>query len=286
MNAINNISGVKIRQVLVTVELAKLYLAMNTSNRPINKGQVKLLSRQMTAGKFKLTTDAIGVSSTGRLVNGQHRLAAVVDSGVACLMLVAEGLEDDSYEYTDRGTPRKISDAMREDPILVTISSFLTRFVWCCQDRIANHDLRLVIDALKPCYQKISHVNVKVRPARTYVLSAALVTMMDADSGKSRITHDFVVSQLESWVSNGTPTRVMWQFLTFVSQPVNRSRTSDCFLKAFHLFDPNSQDNEKLYMKPRTRIVERIRELLPIPAIQREIRHKINPLTGEPIKKA
>jgi len=286
MNAINISGGVKIRQVLVTVDVAKLYLAMNTENRPINKGQVKLLSMQMRAGKFTLTTDAIGISRTGRLVNGQHRLAAVVDSGVPCLMLVAEGLDDESYEYIDRGTPRKIADAMREDPMIVTVAGFLTRFVWCCQDRIANHDLRLVIDGLKPCYDKVSHINIRARPARTYVLSAALVTMLDSDSGKARITHDYVISQLESWVSNKAPTRVMWQFLNFVSQPVNRSRASDCFLKAFHIFDPKSQENEKLYMKPRPKVVERIRELLPIPAIQREIKHAIDPLTGERVKKA
>lgn len=102
----------KMTEVLMTPELAKFYLEMfNVANRPLNKDHVRFLSREMKAGRWKVNGDTISLSSS-RLVDGQHRLHAIVDSGVSILVIVVEDLEDDVFDTKDCGKRRSAADAL------------------------------------------------------------------------------------------------------------------------------------------------------------------------------
>ena len=83
--------NIKIEQV--TPKRAKAWLANNTNNRNVNKNQLNLLVRTILAGGWKLTHQGIALSEDGTIADGQHRLMAVVESGVTCGMSVAYGLK-------------------------------------------------------------------------------------------------------------------------------------------------------------------------------------------------
>ena len=93
-------AGMKIKKVMMTPELAKAYLDLNTRNRSISQNHVRFLSREMQAGRWKLNGDTICLSKT-RLIDGQHRLLAIIDSGMAFPMLVIEELEDEVFDTKD-----------------------------------------------------------------------------------------------------------------------------------------------------------------------------------------
>lgn len=73
-------SGIQL--ISVTPEIAKGWLVFNTNNaRKISKGVVDLYASDMANGRWNVCNDIICFKQ-GVLVNGQHRLQAVVQSGV------------------------------------------------------------------------------------------------------------------------------------------------------------------------------------------------------------
>jgi len=104
-------AGMKIKKVMMTPDLAKAYLELNTRNRSISQNHVRFLSREMQAGRWKLNGDTICLSKT-RLIDGQHRLLAIIDSGMAFPMLVIEELEDEVFDTKDFGKKRSAADVL------------------------------------------------------------------------------------------------------------------------------------------------------------------------------
>lgn len=99
---------------LITPEVAAEYLANNyESNRPVRKTYVSTLAQSMLDGEFVSMngqTIVLGADD-GKLYDGQHRLMAIVQSGVAQEMLVARvdgGIG--TYMSLDAGTPRRAAD--------------------------------------------------------------------------------------------------------------------------------------------------------------------------------
>lgn len=101
--------------VTVTPETAQRWLDGNTVNRRIREAKVNQFARDMTAGHWHLSNDAICFSPDGKLLNGQHRLTAVVRSGVDVVMLVARNMPPVAMTVMDTGSARSASDALKFD---------------------------------------------------------------------------------------------------------------------------------------------------------------------------
>lgn len=101
-----------IQSLLITPELAKDWLERNTRNRPIDARRVQALADAMTAGKFLLTHQGIAFDPSGVLLDGQHRLLAVVRSGVAVRMSVTWGVDQRSLEVIDTGRARSAAQTL------------------------------------------------------------------------------------------------------------------------------------------------------------------------------
>jgi hypothetical protein len=97
----------------ITPEMAKEMLdESNFSNRNIRNGVVNRYAKMMLDGDWKLSPEPIVFATNGRLLNGQHRLSAVVRSGVSCQFSVMTGVEESVFEVLDRGATRNASDAL------------------------------------------------------------------------------------------------------------------------------------------------------------------------------
>src|SRR3954467_14111979 len=64
--------------VEVTPDLAAQWLRANTGNRPVREAHVRSLAEEITADRWKVTHQGIAFSLSGRLMDGQHRLRAVI----------------------------------------------------------------------------------------------------------------------------------------------------------------------------------------------------------------
>lgn len=98
--------------VHVTPEIASGWLELNTKNRSMRQRDVDKYARDMAAGRWLMTGEAIKFDTTGSLIDGQHRLWAIVESGQAVRMMVVTGLEPETQSMMDSGTKRTAADAL------------------------------------------------------------------------------------------------------------------------------------------------------------------------------
>ncbi len=95
---------------MVTPELATQWLEKNTDNRPMRQSHVELLAREMREGKWQLMPDGIAFDTNGVLMNGQHRLWAVVESGMTVPMRVTFDALPGNRLVLDRQAVRNLGD--------------------------------------------------------------------------------------------------------------------------------------------------------------------------------
>lgn len=97
---------------VVTPAVAKRWLARNVRNRRVGQADVDKYARDMTAGKWQITGEAIKFDTNGALSDGQHRLQAVIKSGVSVPMLIVRGVAPGAQEVMDSGRKRSVSDSL------------------------------------------------------------------------------------------------------------------------------------------------------------------------------
>lgn len=129
--------AISIERVFVTRKYAESLLSENfKGNRNINRSHVKELADDMVNGRWVETNDMICINDKGELINGQHRLTAVVESGVPCYFVIATGFPSESFNAMDTGTlTRSFKDQMKQisdDPLKrnSNIVSFIKNIVY------------------------------------------------------------------------------------------------------------------------------------------------------------
>lgn len=117
----------------LTPGIAALALEHNDRNRALTSRQAEVYANAMAEGRWRLSTQGIAFSATGRLIDGQHRCAAVERSAVSVPMLFWFGVSDNEFDIIDTGRSRNAGD-------LISIDG-LTNFV--VRAGIAAAELRL-----------------------------------------------------------------------------------------------------------------------------------------------
>jgi len=98
----------------ITPEMAKSMLECNLeNNRNISKAQVDRYARDMANGKWKLTGETIKFDTLGRLIDGQHRLAAIIKANVPVMQCIATDVDPSSLLVVDSGMIRNTSAIMK-----------------------------------------------------------------------------------------------------------------------------------------------------------------------------
>lgn len=100
------------RTVLVTPAMASEYLTKNYSQRPISRPAVEDHIKNLRGGRFFQTHQGIAFDEAGRLRDGQTRLTAIVESGIAAKLLVTTGLTEEAVMAIDDGRRRSPAQAL------------------------------------------------------------------------------------------------------------------------------------------------------------------------------
>lgn len=77
----------------ITPRIAKTMLSHNTGNRPLRKAVVQRYATDMENGDWQDNGDPIRFDTNGRLIDGQHRLEAVILSDTPIDAWVLRGLK-------------------------------------------------------------------------------------------------------------------------------------------------------------------------------------------------
>lgn len=100
---------------LITPEIAEAMLLRNAGNRRPTYGTVLFYARQMIDGDWRKTGQGILIDENGRLLDGQHRLWAVLQTGVAVWLYVVTGIESSGnmFAFIDASKARTAADSLR-----------------------------------------------------------------------------------------------------------------------------------------------------------------------------
>ncbi|MFJ9039082.1 hypothetical protein ACIRF8_21110 [Streptomyces sp. NPDC102406] len=96
----------------ISPQLAAEWLTRNTNNRPLSKSTVQQLAGQIQRGEWQLTHQGIAFDKDGALIDGQHRLAAIVKAGITVPLTVAHDVPRTAFTVMDTGRKRTGRDAL------------------------------------------------------------------------------------------------------------------------------------------------------------------------------
>ena len=97
----------------ITPEMAKTILTYrNKNNRKYRYNQLAKLSDAIEKGEWKVTNQGLAFDKEGNLIDGQHRLAAVLQTRKTVPMMVATNMPADIFNVVDSGCKRTTGDAL------------------------------------------------------------------------------------------------------------------------------------------------------------------------------
>ena len=97
----------------ITPDMAKKILAhRNKNNRPIRYTHLEKLSDAIEKDEWKVTNQGIAFDHDGNLIDGQHRLAAILQTRKTVKMMVATNMDKGIFDVVDTGSKRSTGDAL------------------------------------------------------------------------------------------------------------------------------------------------------------------------------
>lgn len=100
-----------IQKKLITPTIARQILESNVKNRRMKEPVVLRYAQDMAAGRWKENTgETIKFSKTGRLLDGQQRMAAVIKSNTSIHFHLIYDLDENIFDVLDTGTVRNATD--------------------------------------------------------------------------------------------------------------------------------------------------------------------------------
>jgi len=104
--------GIKVFVALITPEIARIIWQHKNINRGIHLSQLRRLARALTQRRWQLNGEPLIFDRDGRLVEGQHRIKAVIDTGVSMVTLVVYGIDWELLGSMGLGAKRSIGDIL------------------------------------------------------------------------------------------------------------------------------------------------------------------------------
>lgn len=144
----------------VTPEMAKEFLKGNILNRTVSDSVVTQYASDMKANRWSVTGSGISIAKDGRLLDGQHRLFAIIKADVPVELLVCSEIENNVATF-DVGKKRTLRDQYklklgRNDNLLT--SSTGCAFINSCYDvdMLSKRQFASIIAKAKPSFDEIN----------------------------------------------------------------------------------------------------------------------------------
>jgi hypothetical protein len=147
--------------VTLTPEMAMDLLERNNLNRPLSDQHVARIAKQIIDGKWRFNGDTIKIASTDDVLDGQHRLWAVIEAKHPVDTILVRGLEREAFVTIDTlRKPRSLGDTvalsgqLRHRSVIATALCWLIRWQRKCipqhrepANRIENSDIEVAFSA-------------------------------------------------------------------------------------------------------------------------------------------
>lgn len=235
----------KTEVVLVTPLLAKKWLERNTDNRDIRPSVVTGLAESITRGEWVLSHQGIAFAKSGRLLDGQHRLLAIVEANRSVQLVVTRDVDDGAFTVMDIGTKRSVSDVLNTSKSLAATARFFAVLEGVAtRSGITPQYLVPFISAIEPFHSDLVAFcpTLKKTWSSAAVQAAAVMRMMDGEDADyvKIIYHALVHLEFDSM-----PPVAQSLFRQFDSGTA-RSNPTDMFARCLKVFSRASADMRKI----------------------------------------
>jgi hypothetical protein len=249
-------------QMLVTRKLAEQFLRKNDINRPFRDTYCEELCGIILRGEWKLTHQGIAISTDGTLLDGQHRLHAIVRTGIPCMMLVTTDCDAHLFELIDRGRIRTQADSLH----VSRRHAAAARFLFMLSKAPANWSHSCTIDQVKDvlCWAgaPIDVVLQAVRGVKRVktaspIVGACIVRVMQ---GGERASH--ALRTYQAFATHGEMPRICRSFANQLDRGEVSTRRDgwDLAARAWIAFDHRRADQDRIQIKDKTHSLEEMKE--------------------------
>ena len=136
-------------RIISPEDAEELLRKQSVHNRRVRQNVVNELVFLMETGSFKLTHQGIAIDWNGMLVDGQHRLRAIIKYGKPVQMLVSTAVDPELYKVIDRGARRTLSELTGRSQHVVAVCRFLN-------DIVSGRTNATVVNIIDPYIWKFS----------------------------------------------------------------------------------------------------------------------------------
>jgi hypothetical protein len=150
----------------------------------LSRPTVRAFAEAMARGDWMVTHQGIAFDVHGVLVDGQHRLAAIVEAGVPVEMMVFTDVTEGTFDVLDTGRRRNAADVLAvEGEKSATMLAAMVRTVWLYENRpdlnwsggsaaVTNHQIVQTLTA-HPALREFLSVGEQVASSTGMIKSAA-----------------------------------------------------------------------------------------------------------------
>lgn len=115
----------------ITPTIAEKWLDKNPNNRTMSKSRVTRLVKSINAGQWQCNGEAIVIGNDHTLINGQHRLQAVVVSKKTIQSWVIRGVLPAAMSTIDLGAPRSLGNHLQMAGIKGAVFALASAVIIC-----------------------------------------------------------------------------------------------------------------------------------------------------------
>lgn len=124
---------IEVKIETIDPQKAAQYLALNRKNRRIFRNHLDGLVHDMKNGKWIFNGDPIRFNGDGYMIDGQHRMQAMIESGATLDLVVIRELSERAFETVDIGRKRSMPDFLSIEgkahpQQLASALSYITRY--------------------------------------------------------------------------------------------------------------------------------------------------------------
>lgn len=232
-------------QKLITPEIAADMLTRNDGNRPLRPRTWQGYAKDMLAGKWRQTHEAIAVAADGRLINGQHRLMAVVHSGIAQVFCVAvySGNETAMDLPIDFGARRTISDILKEDRIRVETANAIHRYVVVRHAATPRpHETKYILQQAGNAISDAANVSRSRERFRASAMVRAAVVCSLLQCELHDPLYKDIIESYRAWVAGENASWSSVEALNKQVPKIERNFSPNSFCRVLFAFNPLNKD--------------------------------------------
>lgn len=179
----------------ITPDTARIYLKLNNNNRPLRKTHIRELASDMMQGNWQVTHQSIAFDITGRLIDGQHRLYAIIEAGIPIQISVTRGCSASSFSIIDRGSNRSKSDILGWPKKITEVITLALHITTGTNPTVSNIKLMEGSRLLENCQILLDYC-----PTCRAVISTAGVKLAACVQMTVQQDHEFVTNQYKALI--------------------------------------------------------------------------------------